>query len=156
MIFPEDYDLIEDEDVELPECEDWAFDFDMEVEFTDAKGQVKSGKGGFLRNNNKPYKITGIDAVGQWVRKALRTERYEYYAYSDQYGEEFSAYIGQLNTEDLKETIIDGIIDALEINPYITDVGDFEFEQGYDKLNISFLVETIYGTLEEELEVDYE
>jgi phage baseplate assembly protein W len=99
---------VEDEDT--PETgEDWAFDWDTEEFFGDQIGN--------------PLRVTGEDAVIEWAEKALRTPKGAYAVYSDDYGSELQALIGQPMPEEARAAEIERAVEeCLTYHPRIADV----------------------------------
>lgn len=52
----------------------------------------------------RPFKVSGIDTMLQWIRLALSTERFRYEVYSDDYGVELDALIERSPTPEEVET----------------------------------------------------
>lgn len=97
--------------------------------------------------------INGLEAVKQAVYIMLNIERYQYIIYSFDFGVELQDLIGE-PIDYIEAELERRISDCLEQDDRITEVTDFEFEKaGNDKLLVSFSVNTIYGTIEETLEV---
>lgn len=125
----------------LPVYTEWAYDFD---------------KNCFLTRNGKYYLVEKNEAIRIWIYKAMKTARYRYPAYPREYGQELDEIVGMSSSREIRESEAERLIqEALLVNPYITDVGDFEFEHRGSNLHIWFTVETIYGETEEETEFNY-
>lgn len=115
----------------LPMAREYAYDFEH--------NQLKT-------INGRTYLVEGNDAIKVWVYKALQTVRYAHLAYSNDYGNEAHSLIGSaLSREILQAELKRFIVEALMVNPYITEVGSFEFEISGSKVVISFICKTIYG-----------
>ena len=96
----------------------------------------------------------GKEALNVWIWKALKTERNRFKAYSSNFGSDIYKEIGYVYDRVIKEQlIINEIIDTLLVNPYITNVYDFEITYSDDDLtlNINFKVDSIYGTATQEV-----
>lgn len=145
MIFPEDYETQEDyeeddetEDRALPELTDWALD-------TTVTPWVMALRDG------APYTITGIDALRQWIHKALLTPEGRF-IYSD-FG--IASVAPLTDFAILSDDIKTAITAALMVSDYITDVTGFTFERLENGIRTAFSVISVYGVLEdEEVEVD--
>lgn len=97
--------------------------------------------------------IDGLESIKQAVYIMLNIERYQYLIYSFDFGVELQDLIGE-PIDYIEAELERRIADCLEQDDRITEVTDFEFEKlGNDKLSVSFSVNTIYGTIEETLEV---
>jgi len=98
--------------------------------------------------------ISGIPAVKQWIKICLGIPRYEHTQYSWAYGQEFMNLFGRGYTEkELKPLLERMIKEALAMNSDITSCHDFKITKEGDKVTILFMVDTIYG--DTEMEVDY-
>lgn len=49
-------------------------------------------KGDFVKDDGKLIRITGKEALKQWIEKTIRTERYRYRVYLDDQGNEVEEY----------------------------------------------------------------
>ena len=139
-IFPELSVAKISDEKRLPMYREWAFDFERE-EF-----KIKHGK---------YYLVEGNEALKIWIYKALKTERFIFNAYSNKYGNEVSILIGTVEDEDILFSEISRYIqESLLVNPYIVDVGDFNFLHSKShEIKVKFIVSTIYGKIEEEMRV---
>ena len=64
--------------------------------------------------------------------------------------------IGMGSSREIRESEAERLIrEALLVNPYLVDVGDFEFGHQGSNMRIHFHVDTIYGEIEEETEFNY-
>lgn len=97
--------------------------------------------------------IYGLESIKQAVYIMLNIERYQYIIYSFDFGVELQDLIGE-PIDYIEAELERRISDCLEQDDRITEVTDFDFEKAEnDKLLVSFSVNTIYGTIEETLEV---
>lgn len=86
--------------------------------------------------------VDGIDALKQFVVKAIKTARYRFAIYDDDYGSEIDDLIGGSATLELLQTEIPRVIEeALLFDDRITDVYDFEMTRDGDRLTVSFYVD---------------
>lgn len=112
-----------------------------------------------FRLNEGNHRIIGMvdeqEAVRQAIYCILNTERYQYEMYSEDYGVELKPLIGQpiqLACVNLQ----DNIKDALLADDRILTVDQFRFQEiGHGIVDVTFEVETIFGTTEIEKEVDF-
>ena len=97
-------------------------------------------------------KVDGLEAVNQFIEKALLTPRFHCLVYDNQYGSEIKDTIkDDTATEELIEAEIPRLVeDALLCDGRILKVYDFEFEFDKDYCNVHFKADTIYGTTEVE------
>ncbi len=99
--------------------------------------------------------VDELESVRQTVYKILNTERYEYIIYSWNYGIELSDLIGKpigYVCAELERRIKEALLQDDRINSI--DNFEFNYEQK-NIINVSFCVNTIYGTFETEKEVNY-
>lgn len=94
--------------------------------------------------------VDGEDALQQAAQKALRTPRFDCYAYDDQYGSELGSLVG--NNEVTREYIqseIEFILkDALCQDGRFTDVRDITIDFAGDSANFSCMAVTVTGEVE--------
>lgn len=99
--------------------------------------------------------VDGLEAMKQVVFKILNTERYKYPMYSWNYGVEFADLIGEPVTFVCPE-LQRRITEALTWDERVTSVSDFKFDLSKKgSVAVSFIVHTIYGSLDEEQEVNF-
>lgn len=106
-------------------------------------------KGGPVFRGGEPVVAEGAEAIKTWVWKALVTERARYEIYSWNFGSEVESLIGQPYTDELKRAeAVRYVREALEINPYITEVtaASVDFDNGV--LTIDVTVDTVYGEVQ--------
>lgn len=90
--------------------------------------------------------IDGEDALRQFIVKAIRTARFRFLIYDDQYGSELEELIGaDVSLELLQMEIPRVITEALIYDDRVADVVDFEIVRESDKLFVSFRVVTTTG-----------
>lgn len=97
--------------------------------------------------------VDGSEAVLQFIRKALNTDKYAYEIYDWYYGNELLKLVGQ--SYDYVITRIPNIFkEALLIDDRIIDVRDFSFTRtSLDVVLVSCVVDTVYGQIIYEQEV---
>ena len=129
-MFPFDIDL-EDEEESIDE-ESNATASDYEIDFNTGKltGRI----------------ISGLEAVIQWAKLVLLTERYFYTQYTWNYGSELNELIGKRHSKEYIESEVKRMItDALLINEDIKSIKNIRCDIEKDVLKISFSIETVYG-----------
>lgn len=90
--------------------------------------------------------ITGVDAIIQWIKIVLSTDRYFFPQYSWNHGSDLHTLIGQNYDEEYVQTEVKRMLnEALLVDESITGIDNLEFEMKDSKLTISFTVNTIYG-----------
>ena len=97
--------------------------------------------------------IDGKDAVMQFIRKVLSTDKYSFEIYDWYYGHELVKLVG--HSYNYAVTRIPNIFrEALMVDDRITDVRDFSFTKvSIDSLSVSCIVDTVYGKINYEQEV---
>lgn len=92
-------------------------------------------------------KVDGLEAVNQFIRKALITPRFHCLIYDNQYGSEIKDTITSDNaTEELIRSEIPRLVsDALLSDGRVLQVYDFEFDFVLDYCHIRFNADTIFG-----------
>lgn len=64
-------------------------------------------------------------------------------------------YVGQTLTDEYLETDLrDEIEEALKVNQYITGIDDYAFERTGSNITVSFSVQTLFGSIKEEYDVN--
>lgn len=113
--------------------------------------------GDFVVKDGEIQTVEGIEELKQWVKKILITEKNKYKIYEkvgdedNEYGVSFyeilySNYPPFINAEIQRE-----VTEVLLKNSEIINVYDFNFIRDKRALTVSFTVESIYGTISEEL-----
>ena len=97
--------------------------------------------------------VDGAEAVNQFIKKVLCTDKYAYSIYDWYYGNELYSVVGM--PYDYIKTECPRIIqEALLVDDRILSIENFEFSKlSVDSLSISCTVRTIYGTLQYNQEV---
>ena len=121
-------------------------------EFTDTEIPSKDY---FLDIENGKIKgtVEDLEHVKQAVYFMLGTERYEYIIYPWEYGVELNDLIGQPYSYVVPE-IERRITECLTQDERINGVSDFTFEKQKNKIHVSFVVSTIFGTFEREVNIN--
>lgn len=117
---------------DLPMPKEFAWDFEKDV--------FKYDK------NGNHIIVEGNDAIKIWIYKALQTERFQYLAYSWEYGIELRPFIGKvMDVKQRYSEIKRIIIECLMVNPYVISTDNVNIEHEVDKVNIHIHLTTIYG-----------
>lgn len=99
--------------------------------------------------------VEGLEAIKVWIWCCLHTQRFRYQIYSWDYGADLEQYVGQTLTDEYLETDLrDEIEDALKVSQYITGIDDYVFERTGSKITVSFSIQTLLGSIEEEYDVN--
>ena len=96
---------------------------------------------------------SGLEAVRQAVEIALNVERYKWTIYSTNFGSELDELVGEDEAYIIAEVprMIEG---ALSVDNRVVSVDDYTFRRvGADSLAVTFTVHTVYGDLNEVLEI---
>ncbi len=93
-----------------------------------------------------------LDAMRQAVYLVLRTERYTELIYSWNYGTELASLIGQPPRE-VQSELKRRVREALLQDDRITDVDSFVFTIEKKKVHAAFVVHTVFGDIESEVEI---
>ena len=126
----------ETQESELPLFKEMAIDFET---------------GEPIIKNNEIVTLEGSEALKVWIWRALKTERYKYKVYSNNYGNELKEQLGTIYDKTIKDAILENEIrECLGVNPYITRLHSFTIEtpEGMQHPYIYFSVDTVYGTIE--------
>ena len=95
--------------------------------------------------------VEGVEAVKVWIWLCLHTARYRFAIHDWDYGVDFEEYIGQtLDQEYVDTDIKKEVEDAMYVNPWITDVTDWQssMDEKHDKLHLVFTAVTDFGETE--------
>lgn len=131
--------MVPDNEVLLPDIE--------ETTYPDLTYKINIDK-----NRISDY-VDELDAVIQAIYLILNTERYEYLIYSWDYGIELLDLYGMPMPYVISE-IKRRVEDALTQDDRIDSVSDFTFEKNGTKLHVTFTVNSTFGDVETDMEVD--
>ncbi len=96
--------------------------------------------------NGSPVIVTGREAIQTWVYKALLTQRARYEIYTHNFGSDLETLIGENYSIHTKRAeAIRYVKEALQINPYITEITNIKVQFKLGDLSISATVITVYG-----------
>lgn len=99
-------------------------------------------------------RIDGLEAVQQFIQKAIATVRFRFVIYSDQYGCEINDLFGKGFSEGFICSEIERVItEALIYDDRIEEVHSFDISLDGDTVYINFTVETAEGTLSQKVTV---
>lgn len=98
-------------------------------------------------------RITGfideLEAVQQYIKKALLTSRFKSLIYSSDYGSEIEAMmVANHWNREIAKSIIPGLVKEALTDSRVINVYNFSFEDGENCLYINFSADTVYGTVE--------
>ena len=93
--------------------------------------------------------VEGKEAIKIWIWNCLQTQRFRYPIYSWDYGADMEQYIGRAVSKEFLQTDCENEIrSALLVNPYISDITDFEVDRKDDQMFVSFRAVTKFGEVE--------
>lgn len=125
---------------ELPTFAEYAWDFDHDCFKHDSAGNHIT--------------VTENEALKVWVYKLLKTPRYRYLAYYDDYGLILEDYIGKTPNDAVEASnLFAEIKKAIMVNPYIKDVMNTGMDPHDKTVQIALEITTIYGKFAIEVEV---
>lgn len=119
---------------DLPLFQEYAWDFERDCFLYDVNG--------------RHILLTGNPALEVWVYKALKTERFEYLAYSWQYGIELKPFIGKvMGVQERYSELRRVITECLMVNPYIRSIDSFSItpENRAGLVRVHITLTTVYG-----------
>ena len=90
--------------------------------------------------------VEGYDALLVWAWLALRTPRYRYYIYSEDYEQEYENLVGKSYSEELTDSELERMTEeCLTENPYITGIENFSCIKQEEKITLTFRLITELG-----------
>lgn len=119
---------------DLPLFQEYAWDFERDRFLYDVEGQH--------------ILLSGNPALEVWIYKALKTERFEYLAYSWQYGIELKPFIGKvMGVQERYSELRRVITECLMVNPYIKSIDSFSITPGNraELVRLHITLTTVYG-----------
>ena len=122
---------------DLPLFQEYAWDFERDCFLYDVNG--------------RHILLTGNPALEVWIYKALKTERFEYLAYSWQYGIELRPFIGKvMGVQERYSELRRVITECLMVNPYIRSIDSFSItpENRAELIRVHITLTTVYGEVE--------
>lgn len=108
-------------------------------------------------NGRLSGQVSGIEAVRQYIYKTLKTECNKYLIYDTSVGSGIKALVrqGAVSREYL-ETDIPRLVKKALTDKRVLNVHDFKFsypDKERDAISISFIADTIYGQVSEEVTI---
>lgn len=95
---------------------------------------------------------SGLDAMRQAVEITLANERFRWQIYNSNFGTELNDLPGQEEAY-IESELPRRIQDAFSVDDRILSVENFQFVRDGDTLNVSFIVQTVYGSIQEAVTV---
>lgn len=103
-------------------------------------------KNDFQLKDGKFQVVEGIEALKIWIWKAIKTSRYTYPIYSDNYGQELDKLIGEGLSKSLAESEAKRLtLECLKDNEHILSIRSFSVDKSNDVLSITFTAITDCG-----------
>lgn len=122
---------------DMPIFQEYAWDFERDCFLYDVNG--------------RHILLSGNPALEVWIYKALKTERFEYLAYSWQYGIELKPFIGKvMGVQERYSELRRVITECLMVNPYIKSIDSFSItpESRAELVRVHITLTTVYGEVE--------
>ena len=122
---------------DLPLFQEYAWDFERDCFLYDVNG--------------RHILLSGNSALEVWIYKALKTERFEYLAYSWQYGIELKPFIGKvMGVQERYSELQRVITECLMVNPYVRSIDSFSItpENRAELIRVHITLTTVYGEVE--------
>ncbi|WP_315451407.1 DUF2634 domain-containing protein [uncultured Selenomonas sp.] len=119
---------------DLPLFQEYAWDFERDRFLYDVNG--------------RHILLSGNPALEVWIYKALKTERFEYLAYSWRYGIELKPFIGKvMGVQERYSELQRVITECLMVNPYIRSIDSFSItqENRAELVRVHITLTTVYG-----------
>lgn len=124
------------------------FPFDVEedeVQETEEK-ELKDYEIDFEKGYLTGWMVTGLDAIIQSIKLALKIDRYFYSQYSWEYGSELNTLIGKNYSQEYVQSEVQRMLEDLVLGfDEVLSISDIQCTMNKDKLTISFELDTIYG-----------
>lgn len=110
-------------------------------------------QGDFKVTDGKVQVIENIDSLKIWIEKVLKTEKFKFKIYD---GVDYGVSLIELITSDFPIAFIQAeiereITETLLKNSDIKSVNSFEFTRNKRTLNVAFIVNSVYGEIEQEV-----
>lgn len=103
-------------------------------------------KNDFQLKDGKFQVVEGIEALKIWIWKSLKTSKYTYSIYSDNYGQELDKLIGEGLSKSLAESEAKRLtLECLKDNEHILSIRSFSVDKNNDVLSITFTAITDCG-----------
>lgn len=105
------------------------------------------------KNTNRIYgEVDGFAAAKQAVEIILQIQRYAWQIYTPYSGMDWRNLVGQ-DAGYVAMEVQRRVIDALSMDGRFVGLNNYKFKHERDKLSISFTVQTVFGSFDEEVEV---
>lgn len=98
-------------------------------------------------------KTDGYKAIKQTIEIILNVERFRWQIYSPYFGMQWNGLIGQ-NPGYVASEVLRRMKDAFSVDNRITGISDFKYFVDEDRLVASLIVNTVYGNVQQTVEVN--
>ena len=98
------------------------------------------------------YMDEGLEAVRQAVEIALNVDRFRWQIYNTNFGNELNELIGD-DSDYIQSEFPRMVNDALSVDDRVVDTSDYVFTVNGDSMTVSFIVNTVFGQLAEEMAI---
>lgn len=96
--------------------------------------------------------VDGLEAIRQFIKKAIMTARFRFLIYDSDYGSELDNFLGQNVTAEYLQAEIPRVFqEALSVDDRILEAHSFEFSRTGDQAYVTFTVDTVDGAITEEV-----
>lgn len=103
-------------------------------------------KNDFKLKDGKFQIVEGTESLKIWIWKALKTSKFMYPIYSDDYGQEFESLVGKGISKSLAESEAKRLtLECLKENEHILSINNFKADKSNDILKITFTAITDCG-----------
>lgn len=114
------------------------------------------GRGDFVVKDGKPSVLDGIAALKIRVEKVLKTEKFKFKIYETGIKSEYGVTLLELVNSGFPQFFIQAemqreITEALSNDPEILSIDGFEFNRDKRTLSINFNINSIYGSINQEV-----
>ena len=97
-------------------------------------------------------KVDGLTAVRQTIEVILNVERFRWQIYTPNFGMRWDGLIGQ-QPGYVSVELQRRLKDAFSVDSRIRGISGFKHSVSGDKMTVSFTVNTVFGEIEEQMEV---
>lgn len=139
-------------------------EYDPQINVNQVTETTGSGKsflfdfaaGEFPLIDGKLQTVTGIEALKIWVEKIIKTQKFKFKIYDTGQSDEYGTTLLEFINNDYPQVFIQAeiqreITEVLSKNQDIQSVESFAFSRDKRVLNVSFNINTTYGTTSQEV-----
>lgn len=101
----------------------------------------------FILENGNPKMVSGLEAIRVWIYKSIKTQRYIFLAYTDDFGCEIEELLSSGYSQAAMQTEAERMMkECLLIHPDILSITNFTLEKISKGFEITFVANTVYGS----------